>query len=504
MKLRDALPLAALLISTPALATPKPTAQAAIADRFLATYNSLYQSLSRASQDAAWRASTDVTDAHEGERTGANTTFAAFAGDKSIIETAQSLLQKPTGLSPLVIRELGKILLAAAEGPGTNPELTSDRVAAESRQAAAQDGYTYKLDGKSVSANDIDHILQTSRDLTQRRRAWEASKEIGLPLKAGLAKLQTLRNGVARQMHHSGYFALEVADFDMTDAEMMALLDQFVAETKPLYLKLHAWARMTLAARYHQPVPKLIPAHWINNRWSQEWSGIVDDAVNLDPLFAKKSAEWIVKTAEQFYVSMGFPSLPPTFWQKSDLYPVAAGGARHKNAHASCWHVDLDHDVRSLMSVEPNAEWFFTAHHGNRPRLLLFVLRHSRGAADFAAGCQSRHARGHRRSGGHRGVAADLLASGRHLAADHEDRPDGAAVERGARLGDSVHGLVGGDDFALRARPVRKRSAGGRVAKALVAIRGRLSGHRAAVATAGNRLRRVQQDAHQRHAGRIL
>ena len=33
--------------------------------------------------------------------------------------------------------------------------------------------------------------------------------------------------------------------------------------------------RETLAARYKQPVPKLIPAHWINNRWSQEWPGLV-------------------------------------------------------------------------------------------------------------------------------------------------------------------------------------------------------------------------------------
>src|SRR6185436_14205884 len=34
-----------------------------------------------------------------------------------------------------------------------------------------------------------------------------------------------------------------------------------------------------------------------------------------------------------------------------------------KNTHASCWHVDLDKDIRSLMSVEPNDWWFHTAHH---------------------------------------------------------------------------------------------------------------------------------------------
>jgi peptidyl-dipeptidase A len=100
----------------------------------------------------------------------------------------------------------------------------------------------------------------------------------------------------------------------------------------------------------------------LNNRWSQEWPGIVE-AADLDPYFKGKSAEWVVKSAENFYTGLGFPKLPKTFWERSDLYPVKAGDARKKNTHASCWHVDLDRDIRSLMSVEPNDWWFHTAHH---------------------------------------------------------------------------------------------------------------------------------------------
>ncbi len=355
--------LCMLFMSGLAFAAPQQTKRASPADAFLDFYNSLYLGMTRGSQEAQWVASTDVTDGHEGERTGANTLFAIFQGDPKVIESARGFLAKRKLLPPMVARQLDKILLGAAEGPGTIPDVTKARVAAESHQSATMDGYTYKLDGKAVSANDIDGILQKSHDLALRQRAWEASKELGKPLKAGLENLQKLRNQVAREMKFSSYFALQVADYDMSDDEMMKLLDSFVVDTKPLYQKMHAWARETLAARYKQPVPKLIPAHWINNRWSQEWSGLVDGSVDLDPLFKGKSAEWIVKTAEQFYVSMGFPSLPASFWQKSDMYPVPPGGKRHKNAHASCWHIDLDSDIRSLMSVEPNAEWFKTAHH---------------------------------------------------------------------------------------------------------------------------------------------
>jgi peptidyl-dipeptidase A len=148
----------------------------------------------------------------------------------------------------------------------------------------------------------------------------------------------------------------------MTTEEMVALQDNFMRELRPLYLQLHTWVKYELAKRYHQPVPKLIPAHWINNRWSQEWSGIVE-AANLDDRFKDKSPEWIVKTAEQFYTGLGFAKLPDSFWALSDLYPVKPGDPRKKNTHASCWHMDLDHDIRSLMSVEANSEWFYTAHH---------------------------------------------------------------------------------------------------------------------------------------------
>jgi peptidyl-dipeptidase A len=345
------------LASSPALAAETPV------DAFLRMYNSVFSGLTRVANEAAWAASTDATEAHEAGRTAANTALAVFSGDRGIIETARSFLSDRRNLAPVVARQLDKILLAAAEGPGTIPQVTSARVAAESHQSSVLDGYTFKIDGKPVTANDIDDTLQHSRDLGARLKAWESSKEIGKPLKPGLVELQKLRNQVAREMKHSGYFALQVADYDLTDAEMMKMLDGFVADTRPLYKKLHAYVRMKLAARYQQPVPKLIPAHWIDNRWAQQWDGVAEGAVDLDPLFKSKSPEWIVKTAEKFYTSMGFPALPKTFWEKSDLYALPADAKRHKNAHATAWHMDLQNDVRSLMSVKADGHWFLTAHH---------------------------------------------------------------------------------------------------------------------------------------------
>jgi peptidyl-dipeptidase A len=45
------------------------------------------------------------------------------------------------------------------------------------------------------------------------------------------------------------------------------------------------------------------------------------------------------------------------------LYPLAKNSNFKKNNHASAWHINLDNDVRSLMSVEPNTKWWSTTLH---------------------------------------------------------------------------------------------------------------------------------------------
>ncbi len=333
------------------------------AQDFLSTYNSLLVGLGAVSSEASWAAVTDVTPRHDGERVAAGKAFSRFAGDRTIIRKAQALLKSRRSLWPTTERELAKVILQAAESPGTIPGVVAARVEAEGLQSSLQDGFEFQIDGRKVTANEIDDTLSKSRDLELRRKAWEASKEIGKPLRPGLVELQKLRNAVAREMGFSSFHALQVADYDMSVGEMEELLSGFLRDTRPLYLELHTWVKHELAKRYGVPVPEgPIPAHWINNRWSQNWTGIVE-AADLDPLFTGKTAEWIVKQAETFYVSMGFDPLPAAFWKRSDLYPVPAGENRKKNSHASAWHIDLRDDVRSLMSVEPNERWFGTAHH---------------------------------------------------------------------------------------------------------------------------------------------
>src|SRR6266404_760938 len=312
------------------------------ADRFLKLANAGYQALYRVNSEAQWLTVTDVTPEHDAAAEATGKAYAAFNGNPAIISEARGLLTHQKELSELTVRELKQLLLNAAEGPMTNPDLVSKRVQAETKQSSILNSFEFKLNGQKITANEIDNKLEKSSDLNERKAVWEASKEIGPKLKDNLVTLRDLRNGVAE--------------------EMLKMLDDWMATLRPLYLQLHTWAKYKLAEKYHQPVPKKIPAHWINNRWSQEWEGLVE-AANIDKYFEGRKPEWIIKTAEQFYTGLGFSPLPESFWQKSDLFPLPLDSKRKKNTHASCWHVDLENDIRSLQSIEPNARWFFTAHH---------------------------------------------------------------------------------------------------------------------------------------------
>jgi peptidyl-dipeptidase A len=332
------------------------------ADRFLKLANAGYQALYKTNSEAQWLAVTDVTPQHDAAAEATGKAYAAFNGNPALITEARELLEQEKDLTEVTVRQLKQLLLNAAEGPMTNPDLVTKRVEAETKQASILNRFEFKLNGQKITANDIDNKLEKSSDLAERKAVWEASKQSGPALKPNLLVLRDLRNGVAREMKYPDYFALQVSNYGMSTDEMLKMLESWMATLRPLYLQLHTWTKYKLAEKYHQPVPKKIPAHWINNRWAQEWEGLVE-AANIDRYFEGRDANWIIKTAEQFYTGLGFSPLPESFWKKSDLFPVPPDSPRKKNTHASCWHVDLENDIRSLQSIEPNSRWFFTAHH---------------------------------------------------------------------------------------------------------------------------------------------
>jgi peptidyl-dipeptidase A len=337
------------------------------AQKFIDAFTAQWLQLRYSYSQASWNSNTKIVegdDANSKAENAALERLTAFTGSRDNIEKATLFLKEQNKLTPLQVKQLKGILYMAAEYPEIVKDLVKERIAAETAQTEKLYGFEFKIDGKPVTPNQLDETLRTSSDPTERRKAWLASKEVGVGLKDGLSNLQRLRNATVQPLGYSSYVNYQISDYGMTGPEMLQLLDKFNRELRPLYRELHTYARYELAKRYNQPVPDQLPADWLPNRWGQDWSSLVKvEGLNIDDALKSKTPEWIVKQAEQFYISLGFPPLPQSFWEKSSLYPVPAGASYKKNTHASAWHLDLQNDIRSLMSVEPNADWYETAHH---------------------------------------------------------------------------------------------------------------------------------------------
>ncbi len=338
------------------------------AQAFIDSFTTEYQKLITLASEASWQANVAI---REGDTSlawaqqKADEAAAAFTGSVANIEKEKGLLTRRDQLSPLQVKQLETMLYLAANNPQTIPEVVKDRIKAESEQTQKLYGFRYTLNGKQVTTNDLDDILKTEIHLDKRLAAWNASKEVGKNLKEGLVHLRELRNQTVQALDYPDYFSYQVSDYGMSANEMMQTMDQLMADLWPLYRELHTYMRYELSQKYgQQSVPDYLPAHWLPNRWGQDWSPFVTvQGLNLDSVLKTKSAAWVVQEGEKLYTSLGFQPLPDVFWQKSNLYPYPADSAVKKNNHASAWHMDLDKDVRSLMSVTPNAEWYETVNH---------------------------------------------------------------------------------------------------------------------------------------------
>jgi peptidyl-dipeptidase A len=334
---------------------------------YLDEYNKTFQTLLKETSEAEWLSNTKIVEgdtATQNATKRANEKFAAFAGSTTNIKKARQYLDEKEELTPIQVKQLEAILYAAGGNPQIVADVVKERIDAQTQQTEKLYGFTYKVDGKEVSPNDIDRLLRESTDIKQRLKVWNASKEVGKELKDGLVTLQTLRNQTVQALEHTDFFAYQVSEYGMTSEEMRKVTHDMIRHIWPLYRELHTYARYELAKKYKQPVPELLPAHWLPNRWGQDWTAMVKvEGLNIDPQLKKKSPEWIVKKGEEFYQSLGFNALPQSFYEKSSLYPLPVGTSYKKNNHASAWHIDYDQDVRSLMSVEANTEWWKTVLH---------------------------------------------------------------------------------------------------------------------------------------------
>ncbi len=147
-------------------------------DVFLDAYEQEYQDLYYAWSEAEWASNTHIV---EGDTTNAARTrrtheaYVEFVGSEENIDQIRSYLDLRDELTSLQVMQLEKMLYMAAEGPQTIPDLVAERIAAEAEQVEDLFGFEYRLRGRPITPNEMDQLLRTATDLSERRAVWEAS-----------------------------------------------------------------------------------------------------------------------------------------------------------------------------------------------------------------------------------------------------------------------------------------------------------------------------------------
>ncbi len=219
----------------------------------------------------------------------------------------------------------------------------------------------------------IERLMATSRDPEELKRAWLGWHAVGAPMRQRYARMVELGNQGSKELGYADVGALWRSNYDMPPDAFAKELDRTWEQLRPLYLSLHAYVRGQLAKKYGKdvvPPNGPIPAHLLGNLWAQQWNNVYDlmdspkpaQSFDLTKILQERKTDpkGMVKHGENFFMSLGFPPLPQTFWERS-LFTKPAD--RDVVCHASAWDVDSKDDLRVKMCILITEEDFRVIHH---------------------------------------------------------------------------------------------------------------------------------------------
>jgi peptidyl-dipeptidase A len=302
---------------------------------------------------AWWLASTDVSDEHERRRVSTDIALRDALGDVTIFGQVRDAIASDEfvagDVDPLVRRQL-EVLHDRTLPQQVPADLRAEMVELEAEVDGTFNAFRGEIDGEAVDDNTIAGILRTSDDSAERRKAWEASKQVGAEVAERVTELARLRNRAAHHLGHRDHFAMALATNELDETRLFETLAEVEQATDAPFAAWKNDVDTALAARFGCTVDALRPWHYDNPFFQDPPSA---GAVSLDPWLEAADLDALtIRT----YDGLGLDVRDIV--SRSDLLPRAG-----KSQHAFCIDVDHAGDVRVLSNNRPSEYWTGTMLH---------------------------------------------------------------------------------------------------------------------------------------------
>jgi peptidyl-dipeptidase A len=348
---------------------PEPKVETA--DEFVARLNTELLDLSIEGSAAAWAYNTYITQDTELLQAKADERTKAYLS-KAIAESkrydGQTL--KPETRRAIDLVRLGAAL-PAPDDAAKRAELAKISAKLEGMYGAAK--YCPHGPESCKDQGQLVKIMANSRKYDELLDAWTGWHNTSREMRGDYTRLVQLANEGASEIGYKDVGVLWRSGYDMPADDFSKVASHLWEQVKPLYNELHCYTRTRLQKTYGAdkvPSGKPIPAHLLGNMWAQSWGEIYPllepykGVSDLDVTAALEKQKYdeikITRQAESFYKSLGFQSLPETFWQRSMLKQPRD---RDVQCHASAWQMDGATDVRIKQCIVPTQEELITIYH---------------------------------------------------------------------------------------------------------------------------------------------
>jgi len=347
---------------------PVETTETAV--EFVARANAEYAEIAREVEAADWVRATYITQDTAVVASVANEKYAAWFSDivgQAVRYDGQELA--PETRRAIDLLKLGTTLPTPGDA-AKRKELTQIATDLKGMYGAGQ--YCRNAN-ECLSGSVLEGLMQTTRDYDELEEYWTGWRKIGQPMRDKFERYVELANEGAVELGYGDLGEMWRAKYDMSPAEFEGETARLWEQVKPLYEELHCAVRAKLGERYGEDkVPQTgpIPAHLLGNMWAQEWGTIYDimepypGASDLDVDAALKTRNYspqeMVRSAENFYVSLGMDRLPDTFWERSQFVKPED---REVVCHASAWGMNGGEDLRIKMCIKQTYDELRTIYH---------------------------------------------------------------------------------------------------------------------------------------------